>query len=152
MEGSSGICRVPTIGSIPSNISIPLPTCQARHFPIHGRVWMRPFQITEACCMMKFVSLRHATIDWFFKYLLIKTRCERPLLWRTIQKCLALSAILNQNIFLIPQPPKAFGHVRCSQLTRWYLRLSPFEPQRKAKVRLMSLLRTEMGLGASPSQ
>ena len=151
-RGSSDRECVPRIESIPTRMFCPLPTCQAKHFPSHESVCMKPFQITEAPRTVNFFSLSHDTTDWFFKYLLIKTWCHRLFPCRTIQIFFNLKAVLNQWRFLIPQPPFSFGHERCIQFVKWYLCFSPGSPIKNANVNLLSFSKTETGIGARASQ
>ena len=140
---------MPLIGSAPTRTSYPFPTCHSTHFLSQERVLMNPFQKMEEPRTTKFFSLSHDTNVLFFKYLLIITWCQIPFPCRTNKRFFNLREILNQEIFLIPQPLASFGHEWRFQLTRWYLLFSLEEPHNKEKIILMSLTRTETGKGAS---
>ena len=65
----------------------------------------------------------------------------------TNQRLFSLRSILNQVKILIPHSPKSFDKEKCFQFTKWYLFLTPEEPQRKAKINFLSLTRIEIDIG-----
>ena len=142
----------PMTGSIPISTSEPFPTCHASWQPSQGRVWRKPFQMTETPRVPKVFLLSQSTTERPFKYLLVRTRCQRLLFISTIHRFLRRRAVLNQYKFLIPQPSFSFGQEKICQLVKWYLRLLPVEPHKKANIMLLSLWRMDKGMGANPNQ
>ena len=140
----------PTIGSIPSKIFSPLPTCQAKWIPIQGRACKKPLHITDILQEMNCLHLSHSATVIPFIYLVWRTWNHKPLEWRVLQKVLRCRAKLNHGRFLMPQPPSSLGHERSRQLARWYLKILSEDPHKKLKMVLLSFWRIEYGRGARP--
>ena len=71
----------PAIGSIPRRTLSPLPTCQDRCLPNHGKTCKKPLQNRDALRVQKDLDLSQSTNVPPLKYLDWRTWNQRPLEW-----------------------------------------------------------------------
>ena len=123
----------------------PSPTCQPKQLPSQDNVFKNPFQMKEVPMTLKCLFLSHHSIDWLFRYFILITWCHKPVPWSASHKLLRCSDILNHSRFLMPQPPQSKGRESHCHSTRWKCLFSPLDPQRKAKINFLNLLRIDFG-------